>query len=366
MIFLVVAFLGAVNGFFPGMNMGGGGIGQPSHNFMNMQGVAEKQAGIRAAFGTDGVDSKDAGMFIAAGMLPRYQPLATDGFDQSEAWIHGYGPTGAPMSEQAVIDKAKMMYPMSAQLRHPENEELMPQWNLIVANQLLTAPDRPAPANGGGSGSGFGPGTFNTGGGGEIEGFPGFNTGFPPENGFGGFPAQYAHGGEHPEIEHPEIEHPEIEHPEIEHPEMEGFPMTGAQGNTGVSGGDGTGATGGFANLFPGGFQFGEGFGEGGASEHAEDFCITQTVENCRYPCVPMGSFCSGEVRLNKREVLALRAVHTQLKATHTDKSTGFKMGAVEWLYCLWGLTTGLLLGVCYMPRTQKTNNELKEALTMA
>jgi len=365
MIFLVVAFLGAVNGFqFPGM----GTFGQPSHNFMSAQGVAEKQANIRAAFGTDGVDSKDAGMFIAAGLLPRYQPLATDGFDQSEAWIHGFGPTGAPMTEQQVIDHAKLLYPRSAMLGQPENEELMPQWNMIVANGLLTAPDRPAPASGAGSGSGSG---FPTGGTGEIEGFPGFNTGFPPENGFGGFPASYAHGGEHPEMEHPEMEHPEMEHPEMEHPEMEhpemeGFPMTGTQGNSGMSG-DG-GATGGFNNLFPGtGFTFGEGFGEGGASEHSEDYCPMQQAENCHYPCVLFGTMCrSAELRLNKREVLALRAIHNQHEPTHTETSTGFKMGAVEWLYCLWGLTTGLLLGVCYMQRTQKTNNELKEALTMA
>jgi len=357
-MFLVVAFLGAVNGFLPGMGSFG-----PSHAFMNAQGVAEKRANIRAAFGTDGVDSKDEGMFIAAGMLPRYQPLATDGFDQSEAWLHGFNELGQPMTEQQVIDKAKLTYPMSAQLGRPENEELMPQWNLIVANQLLTAPDRPA-ATGSGSGSGFG---FPTGGSGGIEGFPGFNSGFPPENGFGGFPHTGEHPEmEHPEMEHPEMEHPEMEHPEMEHPEMEGFPMTGTQGNSGMSG-DGTGATGGFNNLFPGtGFQFGEGFGEGGASEHSEDFCPMQTAESCHYPCVLLGTFCTGELRLNKREFLALRAMRNQHEATHTETSTGFKMGAVEWLYCLWGLTTGLLLGVCYMQRTQKTKNELKEALTMA
>jgi len=356
MIFLVTVFLGAVNGMgtfgFGGM----GAFGRPSHAFMNMQGVQEHQMGIRTAFGTDGVDSKDEAMFIAAGLLPRYQPLVTDGFDSSEAWLHGYGPAGQQMTEQQVIDKAKLMYPMSASLGRPENEELMPQWNLIVASQLLSAPDRPAQQNNN-AGSGFGPGTFPATGGGEMEGFPstGFNSGFPPEGGFA-----FAHS----EMEHPEIEHPEIEHPEIEHPEMEGFPpMASNGGNMGFTGGDGT-STGAGNNFFPGaGFQFGEGFGEGGASEHSEDFCPTQTAEQCHYPCVLFGHFCMGEIRLNKRQVLALRASH---KATHTETSTGFKMGAVEWLYCLWGLTTGLLLGVCYMHRTQKTKNELKEALTMA
>jgi len=377
MIFVVAALLSAVNGMsiFGGM----GGFGRPSNAFQNLPGVQEHQMGIRTAFGTDGVDSKPMGMYIAAGLLPRYQPMATDGFDTSEAWIHGYGPGGMPMTEQQVIDKAKMMYPVSAQLHRPENQELMPQWNLIVASQLLSAPDRPAEQNDAGAGFGFGTGGsgFGTGGsgfgpatgGGEIEGFPstGFNSGFPPSDGsgFGGFPATFAHGGEHPEMEHPEMEHPEMEHPEMEHPEMEGFhpAMFGNGGNMGATGGDGT--TGAGNSLFPGGFQFGEGFGEGGASEHAEDFCPMQAAESCRYPCVLQGTFCSGEIRLNKAQVMTLRAAH-QLKATHTETSTGFKMGAVEWLYCLWGLTTGLLLGVCYMQRTQKTKNELKEALTMA
>jgi len=360
MIFFVTAFLTAVNGmdFFGGM----GAFGQPSNPFGNLPGVQEHQMGIRTAFGTDGVDSKPMGQFIAAGLLPRYQPIATDGFDTSEAWIHGYGPGGMTMTEQQVIDKAKLMYPVSAQLHRPENEELMPQWNLIVASQLLSAPDRPAEQNdasaGFGTGSGFGPATGE----GEMEGFPstGFNSGFPPESGggFGGFPATFAHGGEHPEIEHPEIEHPEYEHPEMEglHPAM-----FGNGGNMGTTGDGSTGA----GNFpFPG-FQFGEGFGEGGASEHSEDYCPMQGATSCHYPCVLLGNLCSGEIRLNKAQVMALRAAR-QLKATHTETSTGFKMGAVEWLYCLWGLTTGLLLGVCYMQRTQKTKNELKEALTMA
>merc|ERR1719242_742045 len=107
-----------------------------------------------------------------------------------------------------------------------------------------------------------------------MEGFP--------SGGFNSFFNVGGHGGEHPEFEHPEMEHPEIEHPEIEHPEMEGFPPMAGNGGTFGMGADQTGQG---NNFFPGagGFQFGEGFGEG-AAEHSEDYCPMQTVENCHYP----------------------------------------------------------------------------------
>jgi len=86
---------------------------------------------------TDGVDSKVAGMFIAAGMLPRYLPMLTDGVDSADMWMYGFGP-GA--TEQSVIQQAKMRYPRSAALGMPENQELMPTWTQVVAAGLTTAP----------------------------------------------------------------------------------------------------------------------------------------------------------------------------------------------------------------------------------
>jgi len=55
-------------------------------------------------------------------------------------------------------------------------------------------------------------------------------------------------------------------------------------------------------------------------------------------------------------------------KSQQKSSNKGFKLTAVEVLYCLWGLTTGILVGVLYMWRTRKTasRNELAEALTMA
>jgi len=316
--------------------MGGTGFGQPSHAFMNMQGVNEKQGAIHQVFGTDGCDSKDMGMFIAAGLLPRYQPLSTDGPpDASEAWIHGFGGMGGQMTEDQVIRKAKMMYPASAG-GTPENPEIMPQWNQILAAGLTSAPDKPDPLNRGGgmaAGGGMMGGFGGKGGFGEFEGFPGSGAGFMQANGGGmGAFSGVATGGE------------------------AGDGAAAASGSGGMN-----------MNFGANGFHFGAGFGEGESpmSESSEDQCPLQTAENCMPPCVLMGSYCSGEfVLMHKNEAKALRAVH---KAAHSQTSTGFKMGAVEWLYCLWGLTTGLLLGVCYMHRTSKTStSELKEALTMA
>jgi len=129
-------------------------------------------------------------------------------------------------------------------------------------------------------------------------------------------------------------------------------------------------------------FGFGEGFeapeaperpeapemGEGGfggfhpamnmfdPSEHTEDFCANQPIQQCNYPCMNLGGVCS---------TYGLAKAH-MMKSQETSK--GFKLTAVEVLYCLWGLTTGILVGVCYMLRTRKTasKNELAEALTMA
>jgi len=93
---------------------------------------------------TDGVDSKVAGMFIAAGMYPRYLPLLTDGVDSADMWMYGFTP-GA--TEESVIQQAKMKYPRSAALGMPENQELMPEWGRVVAAGLTTIPTT-APAGG--------------------------------------------------------------------------------------------------------------------------------------------------------------------------------------------------------------------------
>lgn len=47
-------------------------------------------------------------------------------------------------TEDQVIAQAKMHFPLSAQMHHPENEELMPEWAKVVRLGLTTAPDKPA------------------------------------------------------------------------------------------------------------------------------------------------------------------------------------------------------------------------------
>jgi len=86
---------------------------------------------------TDGVDSKTAGMFIAAGMYPRYLPLLTDGVDSADMWMYGFAPGS---TEAGVIQQAKLKYPRSAALGMPENQELMPTWGRVVAAGLTTIP----------------------------------------------------------------------------------------------------------------------------------------------------------------------------------------------------------------------------------
>jgi len=94
-------------------------------------------------------------------------------------------------------------------------------------------------------------------------------------------------------------------------------------------------------------------------SEHTEDFCASQPIGQCNYPCMNLGGICSTYGVLAKAHMM---------KSQETSNDKGFKLTAVEVLYCLWGLTTGILVGVCYMLRTRKTasKNELAEALTMA
>jgi len=322
----------------------GGGFGMmPMQTpFSTLPGVAEKRAGIAMAFG-DGLDSKPLEQFIAAGMLPRYAPMSTDGYDTSEMWLAGLN----GQTEDQVIAQAKMHFPMSARLGHPENEELMPEWSKVVRLGLTTAPDKPASQN-----------TQTAG-------------------GFGGFhPAMFG----------------ESEMPEFGE---SGFNFAAAAaafsnaGNSASGSADSTGAgsaqkkSGAAANGGGMTFGFGEGFeapeaperpeapemGEGGfggfhpamnmfdPSEHTEDFCAAQPIQQCNYPCMNLGGVCS---------TYGLAKAH-MMKSQETSNK-GFKLTAVEVLYCLWGLTTGILVGVCYMLRTRKTasKNELAEALTMA
>merc|ERR1719285_512379 len=105
MIFLVcstfVLFANA-QGFYPMPGMMPGMM-QPTLPFSSLPGVAEKRATVAMLFG-DGLDSKPLTMMIAAGFLPRYAPVSTDGYDSSEMWLTGISPMGgAPMTEQQVI-----------------------------------------------------------------------------------------------------------------------------------------------------------------------------------------------------------------------------------------------------------------------
>lgn len=91
----------------------------------------------RAQFAfTDGMDSKESLMFIAAGMYPRYMPLLTDGVDSADMWMYGF--TG--MTEAQVIARAKAQFPMSAMLGRPENQELNPDWAKVVAAGMTHVP----------------------------------------------------------------------------------------------------------------------------------------------------------------------------------------------------------------------------------
>merc|ERR1719499_133482 len=229
---------------------------------------------------------------------------------------------------------------MSARLGHPENEELMPEWAKVVRLGLTTAPDKPASQNTQTAG-GFHPAMFGES---EMEfGECAFN-----------FPAA-----------------------------MAAFANAGNSGNGGAadSTSSGSGAASSGAGMT---FGFGEGFeapeaperpeapemGESGfgfhpamnmfdPAEHTEDYCASQPIGQCNYPCMNLGGICSTYGVLAKAHMM---------KSQETSNDKGFKLTAVEVLYCLWGLTTGILVGVCYMLRTRKTasKNELAEALTMA
>jgi len=319
----------------------GGGFGMPMMQspFSTLPGVAEKRGAVAMVF-SDGLDSKPLEQFIAAGMLPRYAPMSTDGHDMSEMWLSGL--TG--QTEDQVIAQAKMHFPMSAMLRHPENEELMPEWGQVLRLGLTTAPDKPASQNTQTAG-GFHPAMF-----GESEmpefGESGFNfaaaaaafsnagnsaSGNADSTGAGSGAAANGHGmtfGFGEGFEAPEApERPEAPemgesgfggfHPAMNHPAM---------------------------NMFD-------------PSEHTEDFCANQPIQNCNYPCMNLAGVCS---------TFGLAKAH-MMKSQETSNK-GFKLTAVEVLYCLWGLTTGILVGVCYMLRTRKTasKNELAEALNMA
>jgi len=328
-MFLALAF----SVFVSNAGFGGAGFGMgmmPMQTpFSTLPGVAEKRAGIAMAF-SDGLDSKPLEQFIAAGMLPRYAPMSTDGYDTSEMWLAGLN----GQTEDQVIAQAKMHYPLSAQLHHPENEELMPEWAKVVRLGLTTAPDKPASQNTQTAGVGFHPAMF-----GESE------------------------------MEMPEIgENAGVGHGFAFH--VFGESENPAQKRSGAAS-SGAGMT----------FGFGEGFEapeaperpeapEGGAfgfhpamnmfdpSEHTEDYCAAQPIGQCNYPCMNLGGICS---------TYGLAKAH-MMKSQETSNDKGFKLTAVEVLYCLWGLTTGILVGVCYMLRTRKTasKNELAEALTMA
>jgi len=215
-------------------------------------------------------------------------------------------------------------------LHHPENEELMPEWAKVVRLGLTTAPDKPASQN---------------------------------TQTAGGLPFHPAMFGES-EMEMPEMgENAGVGHGFAFHPAM-----FGESENPGAAS-SGAGMTFGFGEGFEApeaperpeapesGFGFHPAMNMFDPSEHTEDFCATQPIGQCNYPCMNLGGICS---------TYGLAKAH-MMKSQETSNK-GFKLTAVEVLYCLWGLTTGILVGVCYMLRTRKTasKNELAEALTMA
>jgi len=342
MLFLisVVAVVLANAGFGPGMMP----WGAPNHHkaFADLiaadpQG-ASKQARANAIF-SDGMDGKPLGQMIAAGFLPRYQPMTTDGHDSSEMWLAGLGQFG-PMTEEQVVAKAKSMYPMSAQLGHPQNEELAPVWNQVMAAQLTRGLNEPANSGHGKMwGAGFGAGM-------------GGGAGVP--------------GGFHPEYEHPEYEHPEYEHPEFGE---NGFGFGyhgGASGATTGTDTTGTGSTNtnnmaaNIAYMMSEGF--GEGVGEGGAAENSEDMCPRFTEQQCKAH-QPHCYWMTLPGQNNQGFCMVGASMLRKAHQAPSESPKGVQITAVEVLYCLWGLTTGLLVGVCYMLRTQKRSS-LADPLT--
>jgi len=314
MLYLIASLAFLAHGQYPNYGMPGmPGMMQPTLPFSSLPGVAEKRATVAMLFG-DGLDSKPLTMMIAAGMLPRYAPVSTDGYDSSEMWLTGMNPMGPPMTEQQVIDKAKFMYPMSAQLGHPENEELMPTWGQVVMNGLTRAPD-------------------------FIDGHNTNTKSHATTPGFG----------------ETEMEHPEIEHPEAPEHEGMGFVFSSEGVTTNVLPASGTSDS-----TASSGFHFSTGFG-GEAAEEGEH-CHYVPLDQCVFPCMKFntatGGICTGEARL--QQALALY---------HPSATESKSLTSMEILYCLWGLTTGLLCGVSYMVWTRKggrNQNNLKEALTMA
>lgn len=284
----------------------------------------------------DSLDSKPLGQMIAAGMLPRYAPIHTDGYDAGDMWLAGmHGET-----EDQVIARAKQMYPRSAALHAPENPELAPMWGQVVAAGLNRRPGQPAngpmgPSNSFGPPSGGGPinggasDTFNSGGGASGNTFSAqdINNFF---NQFGG-----GMGGERPEA-------PEREAPEG-YNSFNGF--SGPSSPMGPSMGPGPSSGSGRPPFHPAMME-----------EHSEDICPTLTAENCHYPCMNFGGFCTGE--------MALRKFHEHLKATHSQNSSpkGFHLTHLQILYCAWGLTTGLVVGLLFeYRRRRKTNTEVTD-----
>merc|ERR1719483_651950 len=186
-------------------------------------------------------------------MLPRYAPMSTDGHDMSEMWLSGL--TG--QTEDQVIAQAKMHFPMSAMLRHPENEELMPEWGQVLRLGLTTAPDKPASQNTQTAG-GFHPAMF-----GESEmpefGESGFN--------FAAAAAAFSNAGNS---------------------------ASGNADSTGAGSGaaaNGHGMTFGFGGFHPA--MNHPAMNMFDPSEHTEDFCANQPIQNCNYPCMNLAGVCS-------------------------------------------------------------------------
>jgi len=321
----LISLSAAQFGAFPPMG-GMGGFGPPPMQNFPKEGVAEHQMAIMRIF-PDSLDSKPLGQMIAAGMLPRYAPIHGDGYDAGDMWMAGmHGET-----ENTVIGRAKMMYPRSAALHAPEDAELAPMWGQVVAAGLNRRPGQPAngptgpssgfgpPPSGGGPINGGASDTFNSGGGASGNTFSSqdINTFF---NHFGG-----GMGGEAPEREAPEG-----------YNSFNGFSGSSSPMGPGSSGSHG---------AMP--------FHPAMMEEHGEDICPTLTAENCHYPCMNFGGFCTGE--------MALRKFHEHLKATHSQDSTpkGFHLTHLQILYCAWGLTTGLVVGLLFeYRRRRKTKPE--------
>jgi len=171
----LVASFGEMQGMMPGMGMNPYMQQSP---FKTLPGA--NNPSVMMIFG-DGVDAKDAQEFIAAGMLPRYLPLLTDGVDAGDAWLYGLGPAGMAggATEASVIARAKMADPRAAALGRPANEELMPTWMKIVAAGLNMPPAGETANNGtetGDAGTGTGTGIADV-----VSGLvAGAGAGLPP------------------------------------------------------------------------------------------------------------------------------------------------------------------------------------------